>query len=238
MCKKNCGFIEKMVIPLAKFLLGYFKFLCEGFIKYPFRSIASSILIICLFIYSLKLYAFEELYLIKASYFVQDDIVLKLWDAFFSFLYTLQGEIWRMCLLFLFIITYLTLPIFAIKNSLEQLKKEDGTGIWQKLYNYPELYIIVIATPFLWLIATSGFLSFRNNFINEIKIGYIHSNTKFCDVVNNGESDIIIAKPDIPYQLIFVESGIIYEKPNESKVFIKTYTESEISTMKELCSDK
>ena len=224
-----------MVIPLAKFLLGYFKFLCEGFIKYPFRSIASSILIICLFIYSLKLYAFEELYLIKTSYFVQDDIVLKLWDAFFSFLYTLHDGFWRMCLLILFTIVYLTLPVFMIQNSLIELQKDKEVNMKQKIFNNFYTVLLIIVTPFLWLIATLGFLSFCNNFINEIKIGYIHSNTKFCDVVNNDESDVIVAKPDVPYQLIFVASGIIYDKPNESEVYLKKYSSSEESAMKTLC---
>ncbi|RTL12911.1 MAG: hypothetical protein EKK54_02320 [Neisseriaceae bacterium] len=143
-----------------------------------------------------------------------------------------------MCLLILFIVLYLTLPVFTMKNSFKQFKNEMGLGLKQKLFKYPELVILVIVTPFLWLIAALGFLYFCSNFINAIKIGYVHSNTRFCRVVNNGESEIIVAKPDVPYQLIFVESGIIYDKPNESKIFIKTYTESEISTMKELCSDK
>lgn len=84
-CIKACvkNILQKLILLVTGFSLKYFKFLYEGFVKYPFRSVTSSILIISLFIYSLRLYAFEYLYLIKASYFVQDDIVLKLWDAFF-----------------------------------------------------------------------------------------------------------------------------------------------------------
>lgn len=204
-----------------------------GFIKTVGTFFCLSIPFLLWYVYSLQLYAYEYIFSIDYSFFLDNSIEMKVWDTVLLSLFLATHSTHAVLLLMIFIVFYSALPLYITMIYLND-KKEKTINIGIRIL----MLIACIISYFVFIPVIMQVLQISEFFINEIKIKYITEHTEYCKIINgNNKLQLIVSEnPAVPYKLFFAESTIKYFKPNEPIANWQKLPLNTIVNMQELCA--
>lgn len=232
---KQCLNIGKLIInSFWKFAYGFLVYVKNIVIKFPARVVISVLSFIVLYLYSLQLMSYSELFKISSSFFVIDSIELKIWNSFFIFFKVLSAdEIWKIILLTILMITFVLFPMYFFQVAYIEIKK-DNTGASDNIAVIGYKIFRVLICLFLWLYALYCFLLLSGSITTELRNNYVSKNN-YCQILKKITEKhleiLIVEEKSVPYQLLFTESGIIYFQPNQPIAMWKKFESEDISSL-------
>lgn len=216
----------------------YISFILKLIKIFPFTTIISIPSILLMYLYSIKLFAMSDIFLIDKNYFTEEAFELKIWDGLFIFTHSFFSV--NLLLLILFSISLfitVTLPMYLGSMLLNNTNTEKYKIISTIRNTFGIVFISIVLFIFslLSLLKTSALISssIQKEFIDK---------THFCEVLlsenNKIKSIVILEKPSIPYKLVFTKSKLFYVQPNQESAIWREYSNDELSNMESsLCSD-
>lgn len=247
---KNClakiwNFLHKFYLKVKRLKLtnkatnnqeyNYLTFISVLITKSPFAAIISIGSVFLIYLYSLKLFALSDLFLINKNFFTEESLELKLWEGLFIFTDSFGTiNLFYLLLLLASILITITFPIYlayVIKGD----KNKKSHTILAKIISY--FGITYVATA---LFVSSLFILFNTSSLisKSIQKKYINEHS-FCKILFNESNNlgfiVIAEKSNVPYKLLFSESKIYYIQPNEESFIWREYNDKELTTMESLC---